>query len=273
MGSATAPRLRGRAPRARSGRAAASPKLLRTWRVARSCRRAARAAHFHRGRLRPRRRCIHDGCAAAARRRPPSPLAHRRPPPPRARRNASLHRNSPLHRHQITIPTSTTTTTTFHPAGKASKDRRDIYYRKAKEEGWRARSAYKLLQLDAAFSLLEGVERAVDLCAAPGSWSQVLSRRLVLPAAARAAAAAAAAAGGGAGGGGDGATAAAAALPRVVAVDLQPMAPVEGVAQLQGDITAPATAAAVVAALGGAPADLVVCDGAPDGARVRWFEF
>ncbi len=80
--------------------------------------------------------------------------------------------------------------------GKASKDKRDIYYRKAKEEGWRARSAFKLLQIDDAFGILSGasiwlflantwpavynldalgagVQHAVDLCAAPGSWSQV----------------------------------------------------------------------------------------------------
>ena len=62
--------------------------------------------------------------------------------------------------------------------GNRSKDRRDIYYRKAKEEGWRARSAYKLLHLDQTFDLFTNVTRAVDLCAAPGSWSQVLSRRL-----------------------------------------------------------------------------------------------
>jgi hypothetical protein len=41
-------------------------------------------------------------------------------------------------------------------AGKASKDKRDIYYRKAKEEGWRARSAYKLLQIDDAFNIFQG---------------------------------------------------------------------------------------------------------------------
>lgn len=40
--------------------------------------------------------------------------------------------------------------------GIASKDKRDIYYRKAKEEGWRARSAFKLLQIDAAFGILNG---------------------------------------------------------------------------------------------------------------------
>lgn len=53
----------------------------------------------------------------------------------------------------------------------------------------------------------------VDLCAAPGSWSQVLSRRLYLPAVAAGRS------------GGD--------LPKIVAVDLQPMAPIEGVTQLQ----------------------------------------
>ena len=56
--------------------------------------------------------------------------------------------------------------------GKSSKDKRDIYYRKAKEEGWRARSAFKLLQIDDSFDICRGVKNVVDLCAAPGSWSQ-----------------------------------------------------------------------------------------------------
>ena len=66
--------------------------------------------------------------------------------------------------------------------GKSSKDKRDIYYRKAKEEGWRARSAFKLLQIDDSFDIFRGVKNVVDLCAAPGSWSQVLSRKVYLPA-------------------------------------------------------------------------------------------
>lgn len=40
--------------------------------------------------------------------------------------------------------------------GKTSKDKRDIYYRLAKEEGWRARSAFKLLQIDEKFHILKG---------------------------------------------------------------------------------------------------------------------
>ncbi|CAG9462471.1 unnamed protein product [Pedinophyceae sp. YPF-701] len=128
--------------------------------------------------------------------------------------------------------------------GRGAKDKRDIYYRKAKEDGWRARSAFKLLQIDETFDIFSGVRNVIDLCAAPGSWSQVLSRKLYLPA--------------------KDAGATGEELPRIVAVDLQPMAPIEGVVQLQGDITTEATARAVVDALGGAPADLVVSDGAPD---------
>lgn len=121
--------------------------------------------------------------------------------------------------------------------GKSSKDKRDIYYRLAKENGWRARSAYKLLQIDEQFNIFEGVTRAVDLCAAPGSWSQVLSQRLF---------------------GTD-------ASAKIVAIDLQTMAPLPGVHQLQGDITKLETAQAIIKYFEGETADLVVCDGAPDG--------
>lgn len=62
--------------------------------------------------------------------------------------------------------------------GRTSRDKRDIYYRKAKECGFRARSAFKLMQVDDEYSLFEGVERVVDLCAAPGSWCQVLASKL-----------------------------------------------------------------------------------------------
>uniref|UniRef100_A0A8D0CJD7 Putative tRNA (cytidine(32)/guanosine(34)-2'-O)-methyltransferase n=1 Tax=Scleropages formosus TaxID=113540 RepID=A0A8D0CJD7_SCLFO len=119
--------------------------------------------------------------------------------------------------------------------GRSSKDKRDIYYRLAKEEGWRARSAFKLLQLDEQFSLFAGVRRAVDLCAAPGSWSQVLSRKLRSD-----------------------------PRPKIVAVDLQAMAPLPGVTQIQGDITKTSTAQEIIKHFEGQPADIVVCDGAPD---------
>lgn len=118
------------------------------------------------------------------------------------------------------------------------KDKRDLFYRKAKEVGYRARSAYKLLQLDEEFGILHhNVKNVVDLCAAPGSWSQVLSRRLKDEGIV------------------DGI---------VIAVDLQEMAPIENVIQIQGDITTRSTAERIIAHFKQCPADLVVCDGAPD---------
>lgn len=53
--------------------------------------------------------------------------------------------------------------------------------------------------------------------------------------------------------------------PKIVAIDLQPIGPIEGVQMLQGDITDEATAKQVMATFAGKKADLVVCDGAPDG--------
>ncbi|KAL0648937.1 hypothetical protein Bca4012_047228 [Brassica carinata] len=103
--------------------------------------------------------------------------------------------------------------------GKASRDKRDIYYRKAKEEGWRARSAFKLLQIDEAFNIFQAKSSAE-------------SKE------------------------GD--------VPLIVAIDLQPMSPIEGVIQVQGDITNARTAQLVIRHFDGSKADLVVCDGAPD---------
>ncbi|KAJ2065678.1 tRNA (uridine-2'-O-)-methyltransferase trm7 [Coemansia sp. S146] len=121
--------------------------------------------------------------------------------------------------------------------GKVSKDKRDVYYRQAKEQGWRARSAFKLLQVDEEFNIFQGVTRAVDLCAAPGSWSQVLSKELQKNSSDE---------------------------PQIVAVDLQAMAPLPGVVQIQGDITKLSTAEQIISHFDGAQADLVVSDGAPD---------
>ncbi|CEM00626.1 unnamed protein product [Vitrella brassicaformis CCMP3155] len=133
--------------------------------------------------------------------------------------------------------------------GKLSKDRRDIFYRRAKEEGYRARSAYKLLQLDDHFDLFTpATRRVVDLCAAPGSWSQVCRDRLVKrhsDAAAK---------------GDDDEH----GPPLIVSVDLQEMAPLDGVVTLQGDITSPSTASAILSHFDGNLADMVLCDGAPD---------
>ena len=145
------------------------------------------------------------------------------------------------------LPLATLITLPFFLAimGKTSKDKRDIYYRKAKEIGFRARSAFKLLQIDENYGIFEGVNRCVDLCAAPGSWSQVLSSKLYSSV--------------------DEANKCLTSnQPKVVSVDLQEMAPIPGVVCLVGDITAKSTADEIIHHFKGDLADLVVCDGAPD---------
>ncbi|XBW35461.1 hypothetical protein QEN19_001034 [Hanseniaspora menglaensis] len=125
--------------------------------------------------------------------------------------------------------------------GKNSKDKRDVYYRKAKEEGYRARSAYKLLQIDEQFDILSSdVKKVVDLCAAPGSWSQVLSKRMFtgIPEEDRG--------------------------KKIVAVDLQSMTPIDNIICLKEDITAPSTLAKILALFDNEKTDLVISDGAPD---------
>ncbi len=103
----------------------------------------------------------------------------------------------------------------------------DPYVRRAHAEGYRSRSAYKLLELDERFGLLRGVTRVVDLGLAPGGWAQVVRRR-----------------------------AAGAAL---VGIDLLPVDPIEGVVILQHDFLAEDAPALLGEALGGAP-DLVLSD-------------
>ncbi|KAK0381955.1 FtsJ-like methyltransferase [Colletotrichum limetticola] len=180
--------------------------------------------------------------------------------------------------------------------GKSSKDKRDAYYRLAKEQGWRARSAFKLLQLDEEFDLFANVTRVVDLCAAPGSWSQVLSRVLikgekfgrsawedreakfrqemlgVFPATPESAVA---------GQKTQIATATEKTQPRkdvkIVSIDLQPISPLPGIITLRADITHPATVPLLLKALdpdydaansksqqASHRVDLVISDGAPD---------
>merc|ERR1711963_885055 len=99
----------------------------------------------------------------------------------------------------------------------------------------------------------DDVRNVADLCAAPGGWSQVLAMRLL---------------------GEKGATASETGVvpsassecrpPRIVAVDKYEMQPIDGVIQVQGDITHASTAEAVLKHFDGERADLVVCDGAPD---------
>ncbi|MDM7935461.1 MAG: 23S rRNA (uridine(2552)-2'-O)-methyltransferase [Methanothrix sp.] len=113
-----------------------------------------------------------------------------------------------------------------------ARDQRDHYYRRAKAEGYRARSAYKLLQMNERFHLIQEGDRVVDLGAAPGGWLQV-ARELV---------------------GDEG---------RVVGVDLEEIEPIPGVTTLQADITDERAEELIRQALGGM-ADVVICDAAPN---------
>lgn len=104
----------------------------------------------------------------------------------------------------------------------------DPYVAAAKQQGWRSRAAFKLIELDDRFHLLKPGARVVDLGAAPGGWTQVAVKR-------------------GAG--------------QVVAVDLLPMDPVPGATVLHGDFAT--MRERLIAELGG-KADVVLSDMAPN---------
>ncbi|HET7881040.1 MAG TPA: RlmE family RNA methyltransferase [Acetobacteraceae bacterium] len=106
----------------------------------------------------------------------------------------------------------------------------DPYVAAAKQQGWRSRSAFKLIELDERFQLIRRGAQVVDLGAAPGGWSQVALAR---------------------------------GAERVVGVDLLAMDPVVGAVMLRGDFTDAAVQERVMAALDG-KADLVLSDMAPN---------
>lgn len=103
----------------------------------------------------------------------------------------------------------------------------DPYVSGAREEGYRSRAAYKLLQLDERAHFLKKGTRVLDLGAAPGGWSQVAAARV------------------------QGAP--------IVAIDLLDMDTISGVEIIKGDATDPEMQAAMRRALSG-PADLVMSD-------------
>ena len=117
----------------------------------------------------------------------------------------------------------------------------DPYVKLAAREGFRARAAYKLKEIDEALHLIAPGDWVVDLGSSPGAWSQYLRRKLS-PAGA----------------------AAGELNGRIIALDLVAMAPIEGVEFLQGDFREPEVAARLEQALEGRRADTVVSDMAPN---------
>ena len=59
-----------------------------------------------------------------------------------------------------------------------NKQKRDIYVRQSKVDGYRARSAYKLIEIDEKFKIFKGGMSVIDIGAAPGSWSQYASKKI-----------------------------------------------------------------------------------------------
>lgn len=59
-----------------------------------------------------------------------------------------------------------------------AKNKRDYYHKKSKEEGFRARAAYKLIQIDERFNIFKNVKSILDLGAAPGSWVQAILNKI-----------------------------------------------------------------------------------------------
>jgi len=122
----------------------------------------------------------------------------------------------------------------------------DPYVKLARKEGYRARAAYKLKEIDEALHLIKPGQVVVDLGSAPGAWSQYLRRRF---------APRSAGAGGAATGALDG---------TILALDVLPMAPIEDVHFIEGDFRDEAVAAALAASLQGRAVDLVLSDMAPN---------
>lgn len=150
----------------------------------------------------------------------------------------------------------------------ASREKRDVYYRLAKTIGVRARSAFKLAQLQKTCGILDGIDTILDLCAAPGGWSALCQEltsyrcsstqistdelnvdeqnesamtsydvppKLNLP-----------------------------TTKTIIAVDCVSIAPIPGVTIIKGDITRPSTASDILDAAKGQKVDIVLFDGAPD---------
>ena len=122
----------------------------------------------------------------------------------------------------------------------------DTYVKLAKLEGYRARAAYKLKEIDETLGLIKPGQLVVDLGSTPGAWSQYL-RRKMFPKTATSVGAVVGA-----------------LRSTIIALDILPMEPVEGVLFLQGDFREPEMLQRLEDEIKGRLVDVVVCDMAPN---------
>ncbi|SIO73671.1 SPB1, FTSJ3, AdoMet-dependent rRNA methyltransferase SPB1 [Babesia microti strain RI] len=116
---------------------------------------------------------------------------------------------------------------------KLAKSRLDKYYNLAKEQGYRARSAYKLIQISKRYNIFRDCNTLIDLCAAPGGWLQVASDTMPINS-------------------------------LIIGVDLVPIKPIKNVITLQLDITSQYAKHTLLKRMNGAKADVILHDGSPN---------
>ena len=117
-----------------------------------------------------------------------------------------------------------------------NKQRRDIYVRQSKVDGYRARSAYKLIEIDEKFKIFKGGLSVIDIGAAPGSWSQYALKE--------------------------------AKSGKLISIDLKKMEPIGNSVQIQGDFTEEKTQEEIKKNING-KVDVVMSDMAVDTTGIK----
>ena len=117
-----------------------------------------------------------------------------------------------------------------------NKQRRDIYVRQSKVDGYRARSAYKLIEIDEKFKIFKGGLSVIDIGAAPGSWSQYAHK--------------------------------VAKSGKLISIDLKKMEPIGNSVQIQGDFTEEQTQEEIKRNING-KVDVVMSDMAVDTTGIK----
>lgn len=114
-----------------------------------------------------------------------------------------------------------------------TEKKKEYFYNEAKRVGYRARSAFKLIQIQKKFNILRKDNIVIDLGAAPGGWSQVANEIVGING-------------------------------LVIGIDISPVKPISGITFLQGDITSEASVNELIDMIGVKKVDVVLSDMSPD---------